>query len=107
MGPIRVPMVSVRVLMLPLLSLGRVSAAGPGHSACLVRASRHAVNGGTTLTLPVGRRNRRLLASSRVPGGIAVADITRRRTAELLRVCIALLALLAGPAAAAEQSAEP
>src|SRR5262249_31774378 len=62
---------------------------------------------GKTLTLPVARRNRRLLASSRVPGGIAMADITRRRTAELLRVSIALLALVAWPAAAAEQSAEP
>src|SRR5262249_23446754 len=50
MGPIRVPMVSVRVFMLPLLSPGRVSAAGPGQSACLVRASRHSVNGARPLT---------------------------------------------------------
>src|SRR5262249_56256381 len=40
---------------------------------------------GRTLTLPVGRRNRRPSASSRVPGGIAIADITRRQAAELLQ----------------------
>jgi hypothetical protein len=46
---------------------------------------------GRTLTLPVGRRNRRPSASSRVPGGIAIADITRRQTAELLQKSFKIL----------------
>ena len=57
----------------------------------LVRCEPARSQRGRTLTLPVGRRNRRPSASSRVPGGIAIADITRRQTAELLQKSFKIL----------------